>query len=357
MNASKPLVSVIVPAWNAAATLRETLRSVSQQTYANLEILVVDDGSSDETAAVAQEFCQSEPRARLIRKENGGVASARNRGIEEARGEWVAPIDADDLWHPTKIEKQLGAAVSAPEPPGLVYCWYRVIDEHGKVVGSGPRRTFVGRAFNRIAYRNPVENGSSLLILRSAALGVGGYDSSLREEGAQGCEDVMIQLRIARDYPVAAVPEYLVGYRARPDSMSGDRRQILRSWTMVYERIDAEARLPHNLMRWYRADVYATMAEDSAMRGRFADASTKFAKALLLDPVRWGTYLVYRAARMAVRSVRGARPGPDPLPFDRADPTAFIPRDADELRSLRHLLDLIDAGRLRRLALCDQRYR
>src|SRR5690242_18385247 len=123
-----PLISVVVPAWNAQATLGETLASVAAQTYDKLEIIIVDDGSTDRTADVAREFCEAEPRARLIRKKNGGVASARNAGIAEAKGDWIAPIDADDLWHPTRVAKMVAAALATPKPVGFVYCWQRPID-------------------------------------------------------------------------------------------------------------------------------------------------------------------------------------------------------------------------------------
>src|SRR5689334_7043342 len=116
-----------MPAWNAGATIVEALRSVAAQTYRNLEIIIVDDGSADATAALAREFCASDARARIVNRSNGGPAAARNLGIAEARGEWIALIDADDVWHPSKVEKQVTVALAADERPGFVYCWYRKI--------------------------------------------------------------------------------------------------------------------------------------------------------------------------------------------------------------------------------------
>src|SRR5215475_4737819 len=102
-------VTVVIPAYNAEATLDETLRSVRSQTHRALEILIVDDGSSDGTPEVALAHAAADPRVRLIQQSNGGVAAARNRGIEEARATLIAPVDADDLWAPTKIERQVAA--------------------------------------------------------------------------------------------------------------------------------------------------------------------------------------------------------------------------------------------------------
>src|SRR5687768_3539829 len=92
-----PLVSVVVPAFNAASTLSSTLGSIANQTYRSLDIIVVDDGSTDGTAAIARHFCLSEPRLRVITQPNGGVAAARNAGIRSSKGEFVAFMDADDL--------------------------------------------------------------------------------------------------------------------------------------------------------------------------------------------------------------------------------------------------------------------
>lgn len=352
---ARPLVSVVVPSWNSELTLLETLRSVAAQTYRELEIIIVNDGSTDRTPALAAQFCGDEPRARLITQTNGGVASARNAGIAEARGDWVAPVDADDLWHPAKIGKQVAAVLAARERPGFAYCWFRVIDGDGNIVGSGPRWEIQGHGFNRIAYRNPVGNGSALLISRDAALRAGGYDPSLRARGAQGCEDVLLQLLIARDHPVALVPGHLVGYRRHPQSMSQDQARIVRSWQAVYARMKAEGALTAQLERWNRADVELTLAEADAVAGNRAAAAARIANAVWLDPPRSTAFLLYRAARLAGRLARGRRPAPAPLQFLHADPAAVIPSDPDELGFARKTLTAIDDARLRRLGELDRR--
>src|SRR5277367_606695 len=95
---TSPPVSVIIPVWNGATVLLETLRSLQVQTYANFEAIIVDDGSTDDTAAIAQKFCETDPRFSLIRQANGGVSAARNTAIERAQGEWLAFLDGDDVW-------------------------------------------------------------------------------------------------------------------------------------------------------------------------------------------------------------------------------------------------------------------
>ena len=221
-------VSVIVPAYNAEATLDETLMSVRAQTHGELEIIVVDDGSADRTAELAERHVGEDPRVRLIRKENGGVASARNRGIAEASADYIAPVDADDLWHPEKIERQLSALDPAGKV-GLVYCWFAIIDGQSRVMHLNSSSTSEGNVIDAMCVRNIVGNGSAPLMLRKAVEDAGGYDESLRARRAQGCEDYKLYFRIAETYDFALVRDYLVGYRELPENMSSDFRQMLRS--------------------------------------------------------------------------------------------------------------------------------
>ena len=347
----KPLVSVVIPAWNAEATIGETLASAAAQTYRNLEIVIVDDGSTDGTAAAALDFASRDPRARLVQKPNGGLSSARNFGIAESRGDWIAPLDADDLWHPTKLEKQVEAALSAGEPPGFVYCWFHYVDEAGNVIGSGPSWDFSGSAQARMAYVKPVQNGSSILISRAAATAAGGYDESLRE----GCEDIMFEMQVARSHGVACVPEYLVGYRLHPGSMSADHRKMNRAWDLVHERLRGEAAIPAQVFRWIQAARDLEFAERSYSQGLLPDVVRHLTQALAADPIRSSGYLLYRLARMGARLARG-RKRLRALPFSEAGMRESYPWDADELPRVRRLfVDLLEERRVSRLARVEAR--
>lgn len=304
---SGPLVSVVVPAFNAEATLERTLRSVSAQDYPRLEILIVDDGSTDGTAAIAGRFCAAEPRARLLRKENGGVASARNLGIAEARGDFVAPLDSDDIWHPAKISRQVAAALAASEPPGFVYCWFRDIDEAGEVWRDGPPLAVEGPALERLACSNFVGNGSAPLFSRRALLAVGGYDESLRRMGVEGCEDLLVQLRLAERYPVAVAPEYLVGYRLTAGSMSGDPERMFLSWRKAQERLGAD-KVSRRVLRWSEGSRALLLAETRALRGEAGPAVRLLGRAIRRDPARTLLHLLWRAARHVERRLRPGRP-------------------------------------------------
>ncbi|HEY5721461.1 MAG TPA: glycosyltransferase [Allosphingosinicella sp.] len=347
-SAPSPLVTAIVPACDAEAWIGETLRSVAAQSWRDLEILIVDDGSTDGTAAIAEEFCEVEPRARLIRQANGGVAAARNRGLAEARGEWIAPIDSDDLWHPTRIEKMVGAALAAPERPGFVYAWCRTIDGEGRVTGSAPQWAANGRAINRLHYANPVGNGSGLLIDAAAARAAGGYDESLRAEGAWGCEDWLLQMEIAALRPIACVPEYLIGYRVRPDAMSSDGERTHRSWAAAKRRFEARhgrtrcaGGRRHPAMRWF------LLAEYRAHRGGWRSVPALIARALRADPARVSLWIAGRSARWARRVAAPGRERAEGPRFEDCPTVGAIGGERHAIGWIERAMERFEARRMR----------
>lgn len=222
-------VSVVIPAYNAIRTISETLESVISQTHGNLEILVVDDGSTDGTMAIAEAFAARDQRVRPIRQANGGVAAARNAGIAASTGDFIAPLDADDLWHPTKIERQLQVFHRNDDRMGLVYTWFALIDHRSRVIQLRHRPDHEGEVLAALAFHNFIGNGSSAMIRREALAHTKGYDSTLRARGGQGCEDWKLYFQIAERYHFGIVPEALTGYRHLDDNMSSDVLQMLRS--------------------------------------------------------------------------------------------------------------------------------
>ena len=233
----KPLVSVIIPAFNAAAFVAETLASAQAQTWPNLEIIVVDDGSTDDTAAIVEAAAAGDPRITLLRQPNAGVAAARNRAIAAAQGAYVAPLDADDLWHPDNVRAQVEALERAGPATALAYASYVVIDERGVVRHDGGHRTFEARSAVRLALigHNFIGNGSACVIRRDRVLSVGGYDSSLRARAAEGCEDLALYMALAERWDFAAVPRVLIGYRQHAGCMSLDSTRMARSGQLVLD--------------------------------------------------------------------------------------------------------------------------
>jgi len=131
----EPLISIIICTYNGADFLEETLRSVMNQTYKNIEIVVVDDGSKDNTCAVVEKCSEEDRRIVLYKKKNGGLPSSRNYAFEKAKGEWIAIIDQDDLCYPTRIEKQYAVSLKYPSA-GLIFCNTDYIDTSGKKTGE-----------------------------------------------------------------------------------------------------------------------------------------------------------------------------------------------------------------------------
>jgi glycosyltransferase involved in cell wall biosynthesis len=226
-------VGVVVPMFNARRTIGETVASVCRQTYKALDIVVVDDGSTDESAAIVAAHAKKDRRVRLLRQVNGGVAAARNFGAAATDTEFLAFIDADDLWAPSKIELQMQTLQEGGAAVGLAYCWYAQINEEGRVISLHHRPTFAGHVLQPMCRGNFVGNGSSMLVRRSAFELAGQFDASLRARNAQGCEDLLLCLRIAEKFEFRVVPQYLVGYRMTSASMSNDVMQMLRSGEIV----------------------------------------------------------------------------------------------------------------------------
>ena len=231
------LVSVVVPAYNASSTIDETLRSVRSQSHRRLEIIVVDDGSSDDTLAVAQQHAVQDPRVKIISQDNAGVAAARNRGWRSACADFIAFVDADDLWAPTKVERQLQALIAGGEKTGLVYSWYVLIDASSRSLMKSPPANCVGDVLNEIFAGNFIGNGSAVLVRREALVAANGFDSRLRAAGTQGCEDFLFYCRVAERYHFAVVPDYLIGYRYLPENMSSNLPRMLQSWMLVVDEM------------------------------------------------------------------------------------------------------------------------
>jgi len=256
----QPLTSVVIPAYNAELFIERTLRSVLRQTHSNLEVIVVDDGSTDKTRVIAEAAATTDDRVRIISVPNGGVAKARNIGIAEANGEFVAFLDADDLWHPTKIELQVTAMSrrSGDYQPAAVYTLSRTIDTEDRVTGSGRRVVLSGYSFARHLYAKPVGNGSSILVRREAAILAGGFDPTWAARGIGGCEDLDFELRIAAKYPITAIGLYLVGYRQYPGNMSSNNLAMaLGAISTVARHIELCPELPY----WAGSTARAAISE------------------------------------------------------------------------------------------------
>jgi glycosyltransferase involved in cell wall biosynthesis len=208
--------------------------SLLNQTFDDFEAIVVNDGSSDETEKWVSQI--ENPKVKLISQENQGLAGARNMGIAHATGEYIAFLDADDLWEPTKLEKQVAVLEENPEV-GLVYTWVALVDEQGKFTGRIFKNNAEGDVWNQLTEHNIVECGSVAMVRRSCFETVGVFDQSLRSF----VEDWDLWLRIASCYSFKVIKEPLVYYRQISTSASRNWEAMEQSFRMVIEKAFASA--------------------------------------------------------------------------------------------------------------------
>ena len=266
---STPLVSVIVPAYNAESTISKTLHSVVSQSYNNIEIIVVDDGSEDNTASVVRSFSRRESRIQLLQQPNLGVAKARNLGIENSSGEFIATIDADDLWFQQFIEKLVFCMKEAGPSVGLAYTWSLDIDEEDRFTEEFRASRIEGEAYATLLTHNFIGNASAGLIRRECLEKVGNYDSGFMQANAQGCEDWDLYLRIARCYLVRVVPEFLVGYRRAEYSMSAQHERMAKSHNYMLTRIRSQNdNIPELFYKLSMLNLYLYFAYDCCALGQ-----------------------------------------------------------------------------------------
>jgi glycosyltransferase involved in cell wall biosynthesis len=255
---SGTLVSIVIPAYNCARTIAETLASACAQTHRELDIIVVDDGSTDRTAEIVAIHA---------------VAAARNRGISEARAEFVALLDADDLWHPNKIAAQLKRIEERGKDTALIYTWCYWIDDHGRRIGPGSTYVAEGRILGEICRGDVIVSCSNVLIRRDALLAVGGFDTSMRARGGQGCEDWKLYMTIAERYELGVVPEFLVDYRIGRGSMSDDFDQMMRSLWLVEQEFRGRHPEHGRQLDHARSAVGRSLALRAIRQGRLPKAA------------------------------------------------------------------------------------
>ena len=300
-------ISVIIPAFNAAATIGETLSSALAQTRPPMEIIVVDDGSHDDTAAIVARMAAAHPRIKLLRQANAGQILARNAAIAASRGDFIAPLDADDLWHPRYLEKVTAALERGGDDTGFAYSLYRMIDGEGRALFDGHDFNCEGWTIMRHLFVNFVGNGSCAVYRRDALLAAGLYP--LDAIGWHGAEDYLLQLRVAARHRVARVGEYLVGYRRSAGSYS-----MLAPKAAHRARIQAVATVCREFglacpdaVHWANADGLRVHAALRAMQGRWPSALRLGLRALMLDPAGTAVDLLARTRNALQRLTPGSR--------------------------------------------------
>jgi len=276
---SPPRVSVVVAAHDAERFLRPTLASVLRQTFADFELVVVDDGSRDGTAGLVRGLAAEDARLRLVTQTNRGVSAARNRGVAAARGELVAFLDHDDLWRADKLARQV-AKLDATPGAGVATCFSALLDERQRCTGWRVGDRADGDVYRRMLACDLVSGGSVVLARRAALDAAGPFDETLALR-----EDWDLWIRLARRSRFVTVPEVLVGYTRRAGGGSRARERMAAEGQAVL----AKARRDDPAFDGFRfrycaaRDLFA-MAAFCALDGETGPAWRLLARSLVRSP-------------------------------------------------------------------------
>jgi glycosyltransferase involved in cell wall biosynthesis len=221
----EPDVTVILPAYNAAQYISETIDSVLNQSYQNFELLVIDDGSTDNTADLVRAYVQQDSRVQIISQPNQGVSAARNHGIDRAVGEFLAFLDADDLWVPDKLEAHVRHLCS-DDRLGMSFARIEYIDSESKRTGQKSNLRLKNIQPQHFYQDNLACTPSNVVIRRVVLQEIGGFDSDL-----SGLADIDLFLRVScSGWTVEGLDEVLVYYRFHPNGMSSQLKRMEDEW-------------------------------------------------------------------------------------------------------------------------------
>ena len=295
---SVPLVSIIVPCYGQAHFLPDAIESALAQTYQSIEVIVIDDGSPDNTASVAGSYL----RVRCVRQENRGPAAARNRGLTESTGECLVFLDADDRLHARALELGLGA-LKGHRGAAFSYGACEFIDAHGNFIHSSTKPIVKGDHYLRLLEGNFLPNPAAIMFRREPLEALGGF-----RNGVDGVEDYELCLRLTRIYEASGYHDVVADYRQHGDSLSR-KAAVMSESVLAVLRSQAdhvlgnrayEAALRRGLRRWrqqYYAELLVARARENARAGHWGPVIRDTLALLRANPKRLLEDVVRRASR------------------------------------------------------------
>ena len=290
-----PSISVIIPAYNYGRFIGEAIGGVLSQTLPAAEIIVVDDGSTDETAAEVAKFGD---KVRYIKQENAGVCAARNKGVANSTGEFIAFLDADDIWHPTKLEKQI-AKFAEDDAIGLVHCGMREFDsETGETIATHMEGGEGWVADDLLLWEKPVVNvsGTAIMISRNAFDEAGGFDTEMKVG-----EDWDFCYRVARKYKAGFVREALVNYRSHNAAAHRNVGEMERGMARFYEKAFAAGDAPHLRNRAY-GNFYRVLSGSYFQSGDYGGFVRNAVKSIWARPANLAYFLKFPLRRFNAKT-------------------------------------------------------
>jgi glycosyltransferase involved in cell wall biosynthesis len=273
-----PTVSVVIPTYNRVQSLQEAIQSVLDQTYQDFEVIVVDDGSTDGTNEMVKKMADPSGHIRYIHQGNQGVSAARNYGIQEARGKYIAFLDSDDLFLPNKLEYQVGY-LDNNSSVGLVHSSFINVDVHNNEIGITKAR-LQGHVYKKCLFGCAMM--PSMVMIRSGVFEkVGRFDEELRIG-----EDTDLWIRIARHFKIGAISAPLVKYRVHQGNPHRDPDILDKVYWHITRKQLTHENLGWLLKRRLRAKTYFTSGHNyvSSVPPQIRAGGIRFLKGILIWP-------------------------------------------------------------------------
>lgn len=248
MNAT---VSIIIPCYNAEKYIEETIKSVLNQTYKNWELIIVNDGSTDNSATILNQYLKKDNRIQLINKDNSGVSDTRNKGLEKAKGEFITFLDADDVWHKENLEKKIVFFTSMNYD--VVYSYCQLIDEESKPINKilkGENNLQIADFLSLKANYNTAPSG--IVFKKEVLYKIDGFDVNLSNNADQ---DILIQ-SLANGFKIGVIPEVLWDYRIHEENMSKNVRVLEKDSLYLFQKCNNQ-QLFHSF--WFKQKCFATL--------------------------------------------------------------------------------------------------
>jgi glycosyltransferase involved in cell wall biosynthesis len=284
-----PKVSVIIPNYNYAKYIAETIDSVLAQTYPNLEVIVVDDGSKDDSLKILRSYGD---KITVIEQKNQGVARARNIGTAYSNGEYIAFLDADDVWLPEKLERQM-EKFFANEEIGFVHCSMTFISPNGDIIGenrNGMEGNVAGE-FLRLRRGVVVGAGSTGIVKRNIFDEVGGFDTRLSTSA-----DWDFCYRLARNHEIGFIIKPLVLYRIHNSNMHANIKAMEHDMLLSFEKAFADE-IPANRRECY-GNLHLTLAGSYFRAQNYADFIRHSLKSIWLKPTNFTYFAQFPLRRL-----------------------------------------------------------
>ena len=283
-------VTVVVPCFDAAATIAATIESVLVQTFQHFELIVVDDGSSDQSAAIVQGIAERDRRVKLVCQVNAGPSTARNRGVDAGQGRLVAFLDADDLWSADHLERHV-AAMAADAAVGVSFSPCEYIDANGRLTGGHSRVWSQDVSLTDVLAGNPTTTCSSLVVRREVF-----RDAGMMRSDMSYAEDQEWLFRVvASNWRIRGISQRTVSYRMSAGGLSSNTQKMLEGWIAFLEHARhsapglVEPHVPNATwtMRTYHARQAIRSGQSSRIaRDHFLSAVTASPRSAVRSPLR-----------------------------------------------------------------------